>query len=77
MRGSAAGAKRSKILLPVKDVTLVVSVLSSVSSPVQNPSSLCAFASLREIFSVFVFFVIFPYCANRIGQQAVKTRPQH
>jgi hypothetical protein len=25
------------------------------------------FAALREIFSVFVTFVIFPYCANRIG----------
>ena len=24
------------------------------------------FAALREIFSVFVVFVIFPYCANRI-----------
>jgi hypothetical protein len=31
-------------------------------APVQNPSSLCAFAALREIFSVFVSFVSFPYC---------------
>jgi hypothetical protein len=29
--------------------------------------NLCAFASLREIFSVFVTFVIFPYCADRLG----------
>jgi hypothetical protein len=36
---------------------------------VENPFVI--FLAFCKISSVFVVFVIFPYCANRIGQQAL------